>query len=135
MCFFLAVAGHGPAAAAPVEIPGKSLHLISDQMVTYRVREIESLSMEQFYGGTEGETCAMEHAPPPGRLAALISVTGLVVKGRQKPVLRVLLRASSMTGAIPAYGTSECDSGAQGAFRRPGQLISRLAVSRPHGPT
>ena len=39
-CFWLAVAGHGPAAAAaPVELPGKSLTLISDEMVTYRVRE------------------------------------------------------------------------------------------------
>jgi len=40
VCFCLAVAGHGPAAAAaPVELPGKSLRLISDEMVTYRVRE------------------------------------------------------------------------------------------------
>jgi len=37
--FCLAVAGHGPAAAAPVELPGKSLTLISDEMVTYRVLE------------------------------------------------------------------------------------------------
>jgi len=39
VCFCLAVAGHGPAAAAPVELPGKSLTLIPNEMVTYRVRE------------------------------------------------------------------------------------------------
>jgi hypothetical protein len=39
VCFFLAVAGYGPAAAAPVELPGKSLRLIANKVVTYRVRE------------------------------------------------------------------------------------------------
>ena len=39
-CFCLALAGHGPvAAAASAELPGKSLTLIPDEMVTYRVRE------------------------------------------------------------------------------------------------
>ena len=37
--FCLAVAGHGAVAAASVELPGESLTLISNEMVTYRVRE------------------------------------------------------------------------------------------------